>query len=85
MSEPQLDWRHYIDHQGTKCPRCGSDDLNGASFNADAGYAWQSVTCGGCGLEWDDVYRLVDVDIDSEEEPDGREDRTKSETRGTPS
>jgi hypothetical protein len=68
------DWKHYIDHQGTTCPYCGGKDLEGGSFNADGGYAWQSITCSGCGCEWDDVYRLVEVEIEHEEDQHGQEE-----------
>ena len=62
--EPRPDWKRYIEHQGTSCPYCGSVDLDRGSFEADAGYAWQSVTCTGCGQEWEDIYRLVDTKLE---------------------
>ena len=44
------------------CPNCGSDDLDGGSFNADCDVAWQRITCGNCNIDWEDTYRLVDID-----------------------
>ena len=76
MSQP--DWKHYVEHQGTTCPYCGSTDLEVGTFQADGGYAWQDVTCSGCARSWEDVYRLVEVDVPSsnEEQSNGQEEST---------
>jgi transcription elongation factor Elf1 len=49
----------YIATGGTKCPFCGSEDIEGGSVQVDAGSAWQHVDCKGCGEAWDDVYTLA--------------------------
>lgn len=51
--------QEYIDHGGTKCPYCGSYNLSGDHVQVDAGSAWQDVTCGDCGKEWQDTYTLT--------------------------
>jgi len=58
------DWKRYVDNQGLKCPYCGSVDLACDNLDADGGYAHQDIECNGCGREWQDVYRLVDVNVD---------------------
>lgn len=35
-----------------KCPRCGSEDYSGSRVRAEAGIAWQDLTCDKCGAEW---------------------------------
>jgi len=41
-----------------KCPKCKSSEIEGGSFNADTGYAYQEMNCLECCHEWRDVYLL---------------------------
>ena len=68
------DWTKYIEQHGLICPYCGGRDLDGGTFQADDDYAWRDVTCTGCGHEWEDVYKLVSVDVPTEEDQDGQEE-----------
>ena len=75
MDQVKPDWKRYIEQQGLKCPYCASVSLHGGVFDADGGYAWRTITCGGCGRTWGDVYRLVDVDLpENKDKDDGKED-----------
>lgn len=52
----------YLENGGTKCPKCGSENIEGASWNADGGgTASQEVSCLDCDAEWFDVYNLVGI------------------------
>ncbi len=51
------------------CPRCGSSDLEGGSFDVDAGTAGQELNCAGCGLSYWDEYHLVGYTVFEEPEP----------------
>lgn len=57
--------KKYIESKGTKCPLCRSDQLEGSSIEIDAGYAWQPITCLDCKACWNDIYNLVDIQIQS--------------------
>lgn len=52
MSSKEINLNQHFN----ECPCCGSDDLNGGSFQSDSGSAWQEVTCDNCGAEWQEVY-----------------------------
>ena len=55
----------YVKNGGSNCPSCGSSQVEGDSFNADGGVVWQDVTCE-CGLQWQDQYELINIDIGSD-------------------
>jgi transcription elongation factor Elf1 len=50
----------YINAGGTRCPRCHSTNVSGASVDVDAGEATQEMGCDDCGAAWLDVYKLTD-------------------------
>ena len=56
--------RRYLNHSSA-CPICESGDVSGGSMDMDGDSAWQSVTCMSCGAEWDDIYKLNSVEIES--------------------
>lgn len=68
LSEEQK--QTYLDRRGTKCPSCGSDDLEQKTdFSiGDDGYGWIEVSCIACHAEWSDVYKLVKVEQSEEQE-----------------
>lgn len=49
----------YIKEGGTRCPFCGSLEIEGTEINIDAGTAWQDMGCSRCGSEWQDTYVLT--------------------------
>jgi hypothetical protein len=49
----------YVAKAGTKCPSCGSDELDGGEVSIDAGYASQEIRCLTCDAGWMDTYRLT--------------------------
>lgn len=51
--------QEYVEKGGCTCPFCGSDDIEGGPFNADAGYATQEVSCNECDRSWEDQYKLT--------------------------
>lgn len=64
VSVKYLERQHkYVEQGGTRCPCCGSDDISGNEWNADAGYATQEVGCNNCNAEWLDEYTLTGVAI----------------------
>lgn len=58
----------YIDDGGVRCPYCGSENITGSYPETDVGESWQDVECDDCGKEWTDLYRLVGVDVDEDDE-----------------
>lgn len=51
----------YLENCGTKCPCCGSDQIEGGHVEVDEGGAWQHITCRDCDSSWNDVYKLVGI------------------------
>jgi len=49
-------------HNPDICPFCKSNDLEATSMDVDSNRAWQPVKCNGCGEEWTDIYKLVDIE-----------------------
>lgn len=49
----------YVALGGIRCPFCGSQDIVGGPFEADAGGATQEVDCSRCDKSWLDVYTLT--------------------------
>jgi transposase-like protein len=57
----------------TKCPVCGSYDIEGGSVEVTPGYAVQEVSCNVCCSTWDDEYMFtgqVNVKPDNAHEED---------------
>lgn len=54
----------YVQREGCRCPYCNSDQLGGGSYDGDAGYITQSITCLDCEKSWTDVYKLIDIEED---------------------
>lgn len=52
----------YIESGATKCPHCGSEDLDGKGVDIDSGTASQEVMCTDCGEGWVDIYTLTHVE-----------------------
>lgn len=49
----------YVALGGVRCPFCGSSEICGASFEADAGGATQEVGCNDCDASWLDTHTLT--------------------------
>jgi len=56
---------NYLSNSG-RCPVCGSGNIEGSHMEADCDSAWQNVTCQDCEANWDDIYRLVGVELQTE-------------------
>ena len=54
--------KNYVKSGGTVCPSCGADDITGDSWEADAGFATQEVSCSACDFSWKDLYKLVGIE-----------------------
>lgn len=52
----------YLKNRGSKCPYCGSDQIEGESVDISSGSASQLVNCLECNSNWVDIYKLVDVE-----------------------
>ena len=55
--------KEYVEVKGTKCPACGSIELEGRSINIEGGSARQGMCCLDCGAFWEDVYKLEGYDL----------------------
>ena len=47
--------------EGSHCPFCGFEQIEGESVTIDGNKAYQDCYCLKCGSEWEDKYQLVDV------------------------
>ena len=54
--------KKYIAHLGGRCPVCHSDEIEGSSFDVEAGQVWQKVWCQSCEAEWKDIYHLTGIE-----------------------
>lgn len=51
----------YLADGGSRCPHCGSENLEGGRVQADGPIAWCGVSCLACEREWTDQYTLSGV------------------------
>lgn len=52
----------YIKAGGVHCPYCkAGDHLECSRFDVGFGEAHQRISCGACGADWVDSYKLVGV------------------------
>ena len=54
--------RKYCKGNGVSCLFCGSIDLSYGEWDTQDFAVYRNVTCGGCGKEWQDQYKLTGVD-----------------------
>ena len=50
----------YVKNQGTRCPYCDSDQLDGEDMNWDIPLC-QSISCIDCGKSWQDVLTITGI------------------------
>ena len=49
----------YIEHQGARCPFCGSENISAGFFNGEQ--MTQDVSCLDCHSEWYDKFDLIGI------------------------
>jgi transposase-like protein len=55
--------KKYLEENGANlCPFCKSTDISGGQIEIDGRIAWQEVSCSACGKNWNDLYKLFDVE-----------------------
>lgn len=52
----------YIKSNGSHCPHCGSKSISAGGLKAEGGEAWQENTCDTCGGQWNDIYKLCNIE-----------------------
>lgn len=52
----------YLSQKGVRCPYCQCEQVEGGSFDVEAGCCSQYITCLECLAEWTDIYTLSDVE-----------------------
>lgn len=57
----------YVKLEGSRCPRCFSDQIEGSSWEVDTTTATQDLICNSCGASWYEQYKLVGYDADRQE------------------
>jgi DNA-directed RNA polymerase subunit RPC12/RpoP len=61
----------YLKQRGVRCPHCDSYELQTRMGDRQDDYIIVQVTCGDCGREWKDEYKLTGVfDVDDEDNTD---------------
>lgn len=53
----------YLTHEGTICPVCGGDEIEGGPVQIESCAAWQEMGCINCGSSWHDVYDLIEYQL----------------------
>ena len=73
----------YIADEATHCPFCGSDQVEGQSFDYEDGRIYHPIICTACGRSWQDGYTLDSISADAVEggEPSEFLYRTVTPTR----
>lgn len=59
----EKDVEAYVAGGGCQCPACGSDQIEGSSFDADGKHVWQKVWCNDCEAEWFDDFTLTTIRV----------------------
>ena len=49
----------HVENEGSLCPFCLSDEIEGGSVTIDGRYATQEVACSACGGVWHSYYILT--------------------------
>jgi formate dehydrogenase maturation protein FdhE len=44
------------------CPFCGSDEIEGSSWDSEGTEVWQEMGCNNCDHEWTEVYSRTRVE-----------------------
>ena len=55
----------YLNADGSRCPFCGSDNIEGGEFEFDG--VWREVFCLDCHEYWKDIYQLVGIYYDGKD------------------
>ncbi len=48
----------FVQYGGSRCPVCGSDDVEGDTVQADGANAWDESRCNHCGSSWNTGYTV---------------------------
>ncbi len=65
MSLTKKQKKKYIECS-SKCPFCGSIDIEGGEVDVDGVIARQQITCNGCQKKWNDIYTLTGIEEEKE-------------------
>ena len=60
---PKYDKRKYLKGLGMHCPFCGHESYPQSQHPKSADEVYQPIHCKNCGSEWDDIYKLDDIEI----------------------
>ena len=52
----------YIQSGGVCCPYCGSDQIEGDSYDHQEGCVTQEICCLSCDKSWTDVHSLTHIE-----------------------
>jgi len=57
--------KKYIESGYNGCPKCGDTQelISTSQFESDGNQAWRSFECAACGIIFEDIYTLTDVEI----------------------
>lgn len=71
MTTPMLSDQEYLDKDGTRCPCCNSEAIEGRGWNSFGTTASQEIVCLDCDASWWDIYVLTGYElIENIQEPD---------------
>jgi len=55
--------QEYKQCGGTRCPLCGSENIEAGGRECDGAEEYVSVFCNSCHAEWEDTLKLIDVQL----------------------
>ena len=55
--------KDYVESGYGCCPKCKSTNVEGGSLEMGDNQVWQVVNCIDCGLAYQDIYTLTDVEV----------------------
>ena len=62
LTEKQIfEYVDKVEDEGSHCPYCKSDQVEGSSITVEGNHAYQEMSCADCDETWDDMYRLVSI------------------------
>ena len=61
MTEDEKIIAEHIKNNGTRCPKCGSEEIIGDEVTTGNGEASQEMSCNECGARWHNIYKLTSI------------------------
>ena len=71
----------YNDNGGTKCPGCGSPNIESEHAQLDGRFGYARVVCNACGATWQDEWKFTGLVADTFEAGEETTELEKTEAK----